>query len=400
MTRRRAKKRALLAGTPLLFASGMFVLAAFFLTGFAAVGLGVAASLAVLGILIMRRPNDGIPALMFHSVSSDADWLPWHSSISIRPETFRTQLRMLERLGYTALGTRQYLDARLKGAPMPGRAVMLHFDDGYLDNWVAVSPLLKAQSMCGTIFISTNFVDSTTDQRPQLNTGGDPDALEWAGYMNWSELRALDASPHIEIEAHGVDHARVETSDDVVDRLTPRNWKRYAWREWSGLQGNKSRWFEAETPNTVALGSPIHSNDSALVAQAISEPDTQALQHRWAQTAETVQAVFEHELGHPARLFCWPFNRWTDDSHAAMLSHGFEATTASENQNRSEDDPRRIARIHVQERAFGVRSPTLDAIYMVATIETFRGRYYWALLTTLANVLRRVRYGPRTAPAS
>lgn len=400
MTRRRAKRKALLAGAPLLILSGLCLCLILVWRAQTGLWIGISLGLALGAIIVMRRPNDGVPALMFHSISAQPDWLPWHASICVHPKTFTAQLSLLKHLGYRTLSTAAYLDARRTGASLPKRAVMLHFDDGYLDNWVAAAPLLKAHGLCGTIFISTHFIDPSEKTRPQMTEGADPGSLEWAGYLNWPEIHALEACPHIEIEAHGVDHGRVETSQRIVDHLTRENWKRYAWREWRGLSGDKSRWFEADTPQTAPLGAPIYTNDSALAAPAASEQDARALHQRWTDTADTVQSVFTRELNRRPRLFCWPFNRWREDGHVAMLNAGFEATTAGEGHNCSADDPKRIARIHVQEHAFGVASPALDALYMIATIETFRGRYYWALLTAFANAVRRLRYGARAAPAS
>ena len=49
--------------------------------------------------------------------------------------------------------------------------VVLTFDDGYLDNWVAVMPLLRKYGQKAIIFMSTDFIDPTSQSRPTLDEG-------------------------------------------------------------------------------------------------------------------------------------------------------------------------------------------------------------------------------------
>ncbi|PIV80746.1 hypothetical protein COW53_08090, partial [bacterium CG17_big_fil_post_rev_8_21_14_2_50_64_8] len=89
---------------------------------------------------ILWRPG-AVPVFTFHSVSDDSDWLPWAADISLGSELFDRQLAVLAATGCRVISTGELVDARREGRPLAPRSVVLHLDDGYLDNWVAATPL-------------------------------------------------------------------------------------------------------------------------------------------------------------------------------------------------------------------------------------------------------------------
>ena len=78
----------------------------------------------------------------------------------------------------------------MAGSKPPLRdSIFLSFDDGYLDNWTYVFPILKKYGMKATIFVSPDFVDPTETVRPNLDdqhagrcTSED---LSPAGFLSW-----------------------------------------------------------------------------------------------------------------------------------------------------------------------------------------------------------------------
>jgi len=136
------------------------------------------------------RTTGGIPVLTWHSVSRDAGWLPWAEATSVTPETLDRQLALLRRMGCQSMDSVEFVRRRMAGATVPPETVILHFDDGYLDNWVAAAPLLARHDMRASLFVSLDFI---APPRPVPATILDPGAvLRWDGYLSWDELRALD----------------------------------------------------------------------------------------------------------------------------------------------------------------------------------------------------------------
>ena len=98
-----------------------------------------------------------------------------------------------------------------------GSQFVLTLDDGYVDNWVALTPLLQAYGFNAIVFASTDFVDPRPVVRPRVGDGARESALEWKGYLSWDEMRAAEASGTIEIQSHAKTHTWYFTSDKIID---------------------------------------------------------------------------------------------------------------------------------------------------------------------------------------
>ena len=56
-------------------------------------------------------------------------------------------------------------DLQASGVSPRERLVVLSFDDGYLDNWVYVYPLLKRVGWKGAVYVNPEFVDPGEEPR-------------------------------------------------------------------------------------------------------------------------------------------------------------------------------------------------------------------------------------------
>jgi peptidoglycan/xylan/chitin deacetylase (PgdA/CDA1 family) len=130
-----------------------------------------------------------VPVLMYHHVGEpDATADAIRRDLSVSPENFEAQLRYLIEHGFAPI-TLECLVAHLQlGHPLPPKAVILTFDDGFKDQYTNAYPLLKKYGFVGTFFIITGFVD---EGRPE--------------YMSWSEIELLHAEG-MEIGSHSYTH--------------------------------------------------------------------------------------------------------------------------------------------------------------------------------------------------
>ncbi|SDD76859.1 Polysaccharide deacetylase [Paracoccus isoporae] len=357
------------------------------------VGWGAALALLAGGIaaaLVLHHPG-GVPILVYHSVSPDASWLPWAQNTSVRPEVFRRHLSVLRHGGWQVIPTASLIAARAAGESLPRRSVILHFDDGYLDNLLFAAPLLREFDMPAMFFISCDFVAGTEQRRPD---GPQP----WAGYMTAPEMRGMDADPLFEIEAHGCDHGRIPVSDRIVDRITDRNWRRHTPLHWAVTPGDKADWFlRDKPPPQLAIGSPVPESDSVLSGRWWHDagPETEAaFQARIRTAMQESQARFAALIGRTPRVFAWPFDRSCETGIAEAWRCGYEAVTGGRGDNRVGEDPFRLSRVHVQDRAFGGGPIWLEGLWLRARVSSASGRLGWHLLLALAARMRRRRLGP------
>ncbi len=396
----RRRKRAVRAGLWAGYvASSLGVLVGLVATGVAwpAVFLMVMAIIA--GLVVAdrwMRDEGGVPVLYYHSIS-DKGWLPWPSCIVSR-ETFARHLDMLARSGLSVISTADLVTARQEDRALPVRPVALDFDDGYLDNWVAALPMLRRYGFPATLFVSLDFIEDGPAPRPTIDDveAGNllPDGLNWDGYVNWPELEAMRDSGLMDVQAHGIDHGRVETGPTVIDHLTVDNWRHLAWLQWLHMRGSKVGWHRGALPPGVALGAAVRENAPALAARAwrdgLGVESESAYETRVRQYLERSRVELEGRLGKPVDIFCWPENGTSAAARRIALAVGYRATTAGEGENRFDEDPWVISRMGVGDRIAGWHWPAAEAVGLYAAIRTFHGNYYWYFLTIAFAAVRRL----------
>lgn len=92
-----------------------------------------------------------ILVLMYHKVNSD----PASGGLGLRVtgENFEQQMEQLKKLGYQSINPDELLDYLEGKGEMWPKAVLLTFDDGYLDNYTVARPILLKQDFRATFFL-------------------------------------------------------------------------------------------------------------------------------------------------------------------------------------------------------------------------------------------------------
>ncbi|MFZ4827269.1 MAG: polysaccharide deacetylase family protein [Phototrophicaceae bacterium] len=126
-----------------------------------------------------------VPILMYHYISE----LPPHAdeirrNLTLSPAIFEAHLQYLSDNGYQTV-TLEMLDLALTtGYPLPERAVVLTFDDGYIDHYQTVFPALQKFGFVGTFFLVSGRIDHH-----------DPAYLSW-DQANEMRMAGMEMSPH------------------------------------------------------------------------------------------------------------------------------------------------------------------------------------------------------------
>ncbi len=349
---------------------------------------------------IMRRSN-GVPVLIYHSISNDSAWLPWAWGTSIEVNSFQQQLDVLKANNYSVISTYELIRLKKTGESLPYRPVIIHFDDGYLDNHVAAAPLLSKYNFPATFYVSTDFIEPGILIRHVM--GPDVDRLKsicWSGYMNHLELKALDANPLFDVESHGGGHGRVQISDRPLTLLSKTNWRHLSWLQWDAFSP-KSDWFKANKPMVVNFGEPIFEHDSELTGRRWLNGAVESQEDYESRVVELLTSAkneLQHILGREITQLCWPFDRVTVKSHQLALQVGFIATTGGKGCNASSEPADIISRLHICDYGWGWRWSWGEKLLFHAKLRLFQGNMYWLFLVLMANLLRKLRH--KLAPLS
>ncbi len=136
-----------------------------------------------------------LPILMYHRVAPSG--VPALDEYRVTPEAFEEQLTHLRANGYYGIDFAHLRDAVRTHRPLPGRAVLITFDDGYQDFFDHAWPLLRDYDFPATVFAVTDLVGTTSSWDARY---GEPAEL-----MGWDELRHLRRNG-IEIGSHTASH--------------------------------------------------------------------------------------------------------------------------------------------------------------------------------------------------
>ena len=141
--------------------------------------------------------NRSLRVLMYHKVND----LP-ENPLTMPVSLFDEQMDQLRVLGYAVVGLQPVLDHYTKRTPLPPKAVLITFDDGYHDNLANASEVLRKYGYPAVLFVPIGYLD---DRQPLPHE----ERLAAEGIMNrtidWDELAALEQAG-IQIESHGISH--------------------------------------------------------------------------------------------------------------------------------------------------------------------------------------------------
>jgi biofilm PGA synthesis lipoprotein PgaB len=171
--------------------------------------------------------------------------------------------------GYHVVGIDDLLAAQRGERPLPDKAVLLTFDDGYASFYTRVYPLLRAFGYPAVLALVGSWLDAADGAQVEY---GD----QWvprSNFMTWPQLREVASSGLVEIASHSYDLHR-----GIV----------------ANPQGNleptmTSRAYDPETGR--------YEDDATLLARIRSDLTRN-------------RDLLERQLGSRPRVMIWPFGRY------------------------------------------------------------------------------------------
>jgi len=210
--------------------------------------------------------------IRFHSVGLDS--YRWsYSTISESVQVFEKKMAALRKYGYQTIFFRDYIPHETHDR----KEVVLTFDDGYLDNWVVVFPILIKYGLKATIFVNPDFVDRRNVIRPQVY-GHDFEGINHSvenccvGFLSWPEMREMETSGLVDIQSHSLTHTWYFSGPKIIDFWNPgaaTDPHGPVWMLWNKFPDIKPYYltkaieYESEMP----YGTPIYEHAKALVTR-------------------------------------------------------------------------------------------------------------------------------------
>lgn len=144
-------------------------------------------------------PANHYMALGYHAVQDNqAD----QTFLAVRTDQLLSQLAWLRDNGYQAISVAQILAAKNGGPPLPEKAILLTFDDGYQDFATRVLPMLRAFNWPAVLAPVGAWLDTPASQAVQF--GNVPVARSM--FLSRADLQQVAQSPLVEIAAHTYNH--------------------------------------------------------------------------------------------------------------------------------------------------------------------------------------------------
>ena len=111
---------------------------------------------------------------------------------------FISHLSWLRENHWVAVSLDDILIARRGGKPLPDKAFLLTFDDGYKSFYTRIYPILKAFNYPAVMAMMTEWIE--TPEGETVAYGNKPKARE--DFLSWEQIREMIASGLIEIASH------------------------------------------------------------------------------------------------------------------------------------------------------------------------------------------------------
>lgn len=139
-----------------------------------------------------------VPIITYHNVSPE---YPEGALNNVRPESFDRQMKFLKDNQYNVIAFDEYVQGIKSGKVFSRNSVIIHFDDGFEDNYLHAFPILKSYQFPASIFLIS-------------------DSVGLDHFLKWDQIKVMDKEG-IDFGAHTRRHVYLpQASIDVaVDEI-------------------------------------------------------------------------------------------------------------------------------------------------------------------------------------
>lgn len=232
--------------------------------------------------LVQRRGL--VPILTYHRIH------PEPSSISVSPAAFELQMRTLREL-FHPISLTELVWRLERRSPLPAGAVVVTFDDGFVDNYQTALPILKAYDIPATFYVATGMIEERAYywfDRVRLGLRSEAEVVQaWPALAPLIAGKPRDAQIALVTEALKREASRTakELLDAVCEPLEPPERLTMTWDE-----------VRALADAGMEIGS--HTVTHPILSRQRLEEAEWELRHS--------KAVLEARTGSPVLHFAYP----------------------------------------------------------------------------------------------
>lgn len=167
---------------------------------------------------------DKFVSVSYHDVRDDvvADYDPDQYALST--DHLAAHFRWLRDHGFVPVSLAQIRAAAAGGEPLPDKAILLTFDDGYRSHYTRVYPLLKAFNYPAVFSLVTRWMNAPAGS--EIEYGREQKPRE--AFLSWDEVREMQASGLAEFASHSHDLHRGVSANPQDNELPAAVARRYA----------------------------------------------------------------------------------------------------------------------------------------------------------------------------
>lgn len=271
--------------------------------------------------------KDSVPVFMYHSIGIiDFSWD--RNQLTCPFEVFEEQLKFLKRRNYKTVHLNDLYASINQERQLPGKTVILTFDDGYADNYVFAYPLLKKYGFKGTIFVNPDFIDPSPVKRHRIDRINSLTGIKADGFLSWEEMREMESIGVIDIQSHAMTHTWYPFSSEIVDFRHPGD--DYKWMTWNSY-AEKKPFLQTDDKSLVNLGQPVYKFEKSLMIRRYF-PDRKL-------DAFIINYVSDHggnEFFNNPEWKSLLFSKVTEYKHFHSIDDSYETMTDWQNRLRNE----------------------------------------------------------------
>ena len=250
--------------------------------------------------------GEKLTILSYHEIADPADAL--NKDFAVRPTMFVRQMDWLRNNGYHFVTVDDLLADEAGRRPLPEKAVLITFDDGYRSMYDHAWPILKAWKIPAVVAV----VGSWEDDRTTVNFDGK--IIPREKLMSWKDLRELSDSGLVEIGSHSFDLHR-------------------------GIIGNPQGSEQPAATTRQWLGTGKGYESEADYRQRVE-----------ADLAKSSSDIKSH-IGRAPRVIAWPYGRYNTLARDAAVRRGMPiGLTLDDGANMADTPLWKLRRILVDSR--------------------------------------------------
>ena len=214
--------------------------------------------------------KSSIPVIYYHSVADHEKQHPW-AFLSVRIGIFKSQMKLLKIFGYNTCNWREFYEHSQGIKSLPKKTVFIHFDDGFLDNWTVVYPIMEKYNFKYSVLITPDFVEKNNKVRTFVNKTSEENKDLWWGYLSEGEVIKMSESGLVDFQCHGFTHTWYESSDKILNFFNGKDFTPHL--KWNLNPDDKPFWLKKYNEMHVPNGYPIFEFKKSLELNQVFYPN-------------------------------------------------------------------------------------------------------------------------------